>query len=423
MMMQHIDRGAGIDVHKKLLVVTIRGNDLKKSTREFENTASQIERLIEWLIEHRIVAVAMESTGVYWRMLYRMLEQAGLKPMVVNAAHLKHVPGRKTDKLDSEWIANLLIHGLLRKSFVPDQQQQHLRELTRFRRRLVEFLSSFSNRLVKQLEDAGVKLTSVVSQVKGVTATRLIDMLLEGRTDYATMVEEVYRKGLKHSKQDFVNALGNGIGPTHGLIIGYIKSVRQAITEVKEDVEKKIAECCKQYDKELAILVSVPGIALDTAYEFIAEVGLDMSVFPSDAHLAAWAGVCPSNNESGGKRRRTRSRQGNKHIKRAMVQAAHVAVRLKGSKAQAIYRNIAARRGGKKAIVAVAHKMTRWLYKMLVDKAAYSPGDVQAYQKMVEHRRAEYYIQRLKGLGYSLDEIDLGSGTENQEVELVEKRE
>jgi len=298
-----VSRGCGIDIHKKVVVATINGEGLRKETREFNTFTSSLTELKDWLLANNITHVAMESTGVYWKPVYNVLEPCGLKVWIVNARHIKYVPGHKTDKADSAWICKLLLAGLLKPSYIPSKEQRKLRDLTRYRTKLIQQIASEKNRRIRILEDCNIKLSSVLSNTNGVVATSLITMLCEGRKITMSDIESVYHGRINASKEDLFEAC-NGIMETHhvyllGIINNDIKQTRTLI----ESLNVHIKDMLSEYENILELLKGVPGLSTKTVQDLVAEIGLDMNTFPTDKHLASWAGMCPGNNESAGKKK------------------------------------------------------------------------------------------------------------------------
>lgn len=300
---QVVSRGCGLDVHKKVVTATIDGTGIKKQTREYSTITSSLKELRDWLLENGVTHVAMESTGVFWKPVYNILEPAGLTVWIVNAAHIKYVPGHKTDKKDSAWICKLLLAGLLKPSYIPPKEQRELRDLTRYRTKLVQNNASNKNRIMRQLEDANIKLSSVLSSTSGVVATKLINKLCDGKEITMQDVEEVYHKKLGASKEEIFEACQGFITEHHIYMIGIF---RQEIAHNEQTIEKlneRIRQILQPYDNVLELLKKVPGISSKSVEDLVAEIGLDMSVFPSEKNLASWAGMSPGNNESAGKKK------------------------------------------------------------------------------------------------------------------------
>lgn len=300
---QVIERGCGIDIHKMVLVATIRGIGLKEETRTFSGFTESIEELRDWLKENRITHIAMESTGVYWKPVYNILE-SDFEILLVNARHIKNVPGHKTDKKDSKWITKLLLSGLLKGSFIPPKPIRELRDLTRYKRKVIEQISSEKNRIHKLLEDANIKLSSVVSNLSGATATKIIDAMIDGEENIAELLK--FRHGkMQSSVEDLASSLKGNLTDHHRFMLQTVKeSVKnkeQIIQKLDEQIDKQLKENELALDAEL--LATIPGVGKDGAAYIIAEVGNNMDQFPSEQHLASWAGMSPGSNESAGKKK------------------------------------------------------------------------------------------------------------------------
>ena len=300
---QVVSHGCGLDVHKKVVVATIDGEGIKKQTREFDTVTSSLKELRDWLLENRITHVAMESTGVFWKPVYNVLEPAGLTVWIVNAAHVKYVPGHKTDKKDSAWLCKLLLAGLLKPSYIPAKEQRELRDLTRYRTKLVQSNASNKNRIIRILEDANIKLSSVLSSTSGVVGTKLIDKICEGKQITMQDIDEVYHKKLGASKDEIFEACQGFVTTHHVYMLQLIRKEIDNTLRTIESLDLRIKEVLSPYDNALELLKKVPGISLKSAQDLVAEIGLDMNVFPTEKHLASWAGMAPGNNESAGKKK------------------------------------------------------------------------------------------------------------------------
>lgn len=300
---QVIERGCGIDVHKSLLVATIRGSGIKEETREYGAFTEDIESLHNWLQENKITHIAMESTGVYWKPVFNILE-ADFEMILVNARHIKNVPGHKTDKKDSRWIAKLLLSGLLKGSFIPKQPIRDLRDMTRYRRKLVEQISSEKNRIQKILEDGNIKLSSVVSNMSGAVATRIIDDLIAGEEDITKLVAHRHGK-MQVSETDLAKSLVGNLTAHHRQMLQLIKQSIKDKELLIANLDKLIDEHLKANELELDrdLLSTIPGVGKEGAEYILAEIGNDMSVFEDEQHLSSWAGMSPGNNESAGKKK------------------------------------------------------------------------------------------------------------------------
>ena len=300
---QVVSCGCGLDVHKKVVVATIDGEGIKKQTREFSTVTSSLKELRDWLLEHKVTHVAMESTGVFWKPVYNILEPAGLTVWIVNAAHVKYVPGHKTDKKDSAWLCKLLLAGLLKPSYIPAKEQRELRDLTRYRTTLIQSNASNKNRIIRILEDANIKLSSVLSSTSGAVGTKLINKLCDGMEVTMQDIEEVYHKKLEATKEELYEACQGFVTEHHVYMLQLIRKEIADTEQTIESLNKRIKEVLSPYENALELLKKVPGISAKSVEDLVAEIGLDMSVFPTEKHLASWAGMAPGNNESAGKKK------------------------------------------------------------------------------------------------------------------------
>jgi len=353
-----------------------------------------------WLEEQQVTHVAMESTGVYWKPVYNLLEETECELLLVNAHHIKQVPGRKTDVKDAEWIANLLQHGLLTSSFVPDRAQRELRELVRYRRRLVQTRSSEVQRLQKVLEGANLKLASVISDVTGVSGMAILTAIIEGETDPAILAA-LGGARLKASKEELTEAL-DGIQGHHQRML--LKSQFRHIQFLNDELKRLDEEVAKRtlpFLEAVQVLDEIPGIGRRGAEDILAEIGTDMDQFPSDAHIASWAKVSPGSNESAGKKKSCRTGKGNPWLRSALVEAAWAAVRKKDSFYADLYRRLSARRGKLRAIVAVARRILQTIYFMLKRKEPYREIG-PALQQANRDNQARRAVSRLNKLGYKV---------------------
>lgn len=300
---QLIERGCGIDVHKKVLVATIKGTGIKEETKTFGAFTENIEQIRDWLLKNKVTHIAMESTGVYWKPVFNILEK-DFEIILVNARHIKNVPGHKTDKKDSKWIAKLLLSGLLKGSFIPKLPIRELRDLTRYKRKIIEQLSSEKNRIQKILEDANIKLSNVVSSMSGATATRIIDAMISGERNIEKLVK--YKHGrMQVSDEELASALKGNLTSHHKFMLQTIKTSieekQKIIASLDEQIDKHLKANELELDAEL--LSSIPGVGKDGAAYILAEIGNDMEQFPDEKHLSSWAGISPGNNESAGKKK------------------------------------------------------------------------------------------------------------------------
>jgi transposase len=299
---QLIERGCGIDVHKETAVLTISGKGIIEETKTYNTFTSSLTEMKEWLISVGITHIAMESTGIYWKPVFNILEDS-FEILLVNARHMKNVPGRKTDKADSRWICKLLLGGLLKGSFVPPENIRELRDLSRYKTKLTRNVASEKNRIQRILEDANIKLSSVVSDTSGIVATKLIDGLIAGHKDLEALINECYHGRLTASKQDLKQALTGRLTAHHVFMLKQIKShiayLESQILLIDKEMDNKLEE----YNEQLELLQTIPGVAKDGARRILSEIGANMDVFPDEHHLVSWAGMCPGNNESAGKKK------------------------------------------------------------------------------------------------------------------------
>lgn len=299
---QLISRGCGLDVHEKVIVVTIQGEGLVRETRSFNSFTQDLELLRDWLVENEITHGAMESTGVYWKPVWNILSEH-INLILVNARHIKNVPGRKTDKLDSEWICKLLLSGLLKASFIPEQQIRELRDLNRYEQKLTQMLSGEKNRIHKILEDANIKLSCVISDIDGVTSRRLIEGLISGVQSVEELVEAHQHHKLKSSKAERIKALTGRMRPHHKFMLRQIYAHMDYLAQQIAEIEAHIEAILQPQRSIIELLCGIPGVNEDSAMQILSEIGTDMSKFESEKHLASWAGMSPGNNESAGKKK------------------------------------------------------------------------------------------------------------------------
>lgn len=347
-----IERACGMDVHKESItacIITPEGKEIQT----FSTKTVFLLQLVDWIKQHGCTHVAMESTSVYWKPIVNLLEAEDIEFLVVNAQHIKAVPGRKTDVKDAVWIAQLLRHGLLRASFIPDRTQRELRELVRYRRSIIEERARQQNRIQKVLEGANIKLGSVVSEITGVSSMEMLRAIANGEDDPVKLAGFA-RRTLKKKKDELELALHGYISPHQRMMLKTILTHIDFLSEQIDKLDQEIAQRVSSYQEDVVILDSIPGIAQRMAEQILSEVGPNVKEqFPSAAHMCSWAGVVPGNNESAGKRKSTKTKKGNKYLKSALIEAAHS---LRGSKTYlgALYRRTAARKGKKRAGIVVA---------------------------------------------------------------------
>jgi len=390
------ERCCGLDVHKKTIEACITTSE-GSLRRRFGTMTCNLKELVIWLHDYQIPIVAMESTGCLWKPVYNILEEAEIQAFVVNARHMKAVPGRKTDVKDAEWIASLLRHGLLQPSFIPDRKQRELREAIRYRTSLVQERSREVQRLQKVLEGANIKLSSVISDVVGASGRSMIEAITEGIEDTSVLIKMAHG-GIKASAEELTNALtgttGNHQRKLLSMQLQHIDFLDKQIKQIDDDF-KKMEQEDSVFKKALELLDSIPGVGIRIAQTIAVEVGLDMSRFPTAKHLAAWSGMAPGNNESAGKRKQERTRRGNRHLRCQLVQAAHTIGRSRGTYLADQYHRIASRRGKKRAAVAVGHSVLIIAYHILKKLEPYRElGE----NYLAEKRRDSKIRQHLKEL-------------------------
>jgi transposase len=398
-------RCCGIDVHKKTAVactiVPGPAGQPSKTIRTFGTMTDDLLALGDWLAAEGITHVALEATGVYWKPLWNLLE-GRFELLLANPQHIKAVPGRKTDVKDAEWIADLLRHGLLRASFVPDRAQRELRELTRYRTALVRERTREANRLQKTLEGANLKLGDVASNVLGASGRAMLEAVVAGDTDAAGLADLAKGK-LREKRAALERALSGRVGPHQRFVLAEQLSHIDALNEAIERVSIEIAERVHPFEAAIERLDYVPGVGRRTAEALVAEIGIDMARFPTPAHLASWAGMCPGNHESAGKQQSGRTRPGNKWLKAALVEAAQAIARTRGTYLATQYRRLAVRRGKQKAAVAVGHSLLVIAYHLLARDCEYEdlgPNYFDQRDRQLVQRRL---VRRLEDLGYRVN--------------------
>lgn len=397
-------RCCGVDVHKKMVVacrITPGPTGTPhKEIREFTTMSADILALGDWLAESGCTHIAMESTGVYWKPLYNLLEDR-FTLLLVNAQHVKAVPGRKSDVRDCEWLADLLRHGLLRASFVPDQPQRELRELTRYRTSLVRARAAEVNRLQKTLEGANIKLAAVASDVLGVSGRAMLDALVAGTTD-PVVLADLAQKRLREKIPQLVQALDGRVGAHQRFMIAQHLAQIDSLDESIQALSAEVAERVRPFEQEIARLDTIPGINQWMAEVMLAEIGADMTRFPTAGHLASWAGMVPAQNESAGKRKSTRTRKGSSWLRTALVEIGFAAAHTHDSYPNAQYHRLVVRRGKKKAVVAVGHTILEIIYYVLKRQECYHDLGAGYYEERAHEAVKNGAIQRLKRLGYDV---------------------
>lgn len=394
----------GLDVHRRSVAACVRrleaGGHLYQETRTFGTMTRDILELADWLAAGGVTHVAMEATGVYWKPIYNLLEDR-FTLLLVNARHVKHVPGRKTDVQDCQWLAQLLQAGLLRGSFIPARPQREFRELTRHRSQLVAEKSRVANRVQQVLEDANIKLGTVATDILGASGRDMLRALIAGEQDPEKLAD-LARRQLRNKIPELRRALEGKVTDHHRFLVGQLLAHVEHLEGQIEALSRRIEEVSRPFASANKAVSSLPGFEQRSAQNVLAEIGADMEPFPTAAHLASWAGVCPGNNESAGKRKSGRTTHGNRWLRTALVQSAWAATRKKDSYFAAQYRRLAARRGKKRAIFAVAHSLLTVIYHMLKTGSTYKDLGGDYFDKLNSNRLLPHLVKRIKDLGYQV---------------------
>ena len=397
-------RCAGLDVHKDNVVACVRlaeGGRVERHIETFATTTSDLERLSAWLADHGVTHVAMEATGVYWKPVWAVLCEGDFALVLANAHHVKAVPGRKTDVNDATWLADLIAHGLIRPSFVPPMAVQALRDLTRTRKQLTRERASHVQRIDKLLQGANLKLGSVLSDMMGPSGRTVLDALARGESD-AQALAALIGPRVRASRAQLVEALRGRFAPHQQLLLRLHLSQADAIDQAIAQINQEVADRLEPFRDILTRLSRMPGVSRVSASVILSEIGFDMSRFPTPAHLVSWAGLCPKNDESAGKRRSTSLRHGAPWLKTLLVQAAWAAVRVKASYPQALFLRLRARRGPKKAIVAVAASMLTAIHVMLDRSLPYQDLGADHFERAHKDRLAARLTKKLHQLGFDV---------------------
>ncbi|KNY26100.1 IS110 family transposase [Pseudobacteroides cellulosolvens] len=401
-MLKLYEKVCGLDVHKASItacIITPEGKEIKT----YGTMTADIIEMIEEIKNKGCTHVAMESTGVYWKPIYNLLEAEDIETLVVNAAHIKAVPGRKTDVKDSEWIAELLQHGLLKGSYIPKRDQRELRELVRYRRSLVQERSREVNRLQKVLEGANIKLSNVVSNVLGVSGRKMVEELIKEKDEKdLEVIAQLARGRMQEKIPQIIKALNGTIGKHQKMIIAAQLEHVDFLTKKIEDIDKEVEERMIPFKESLTLLDGIPGVGLRVAQEIVAEIGTDMERFADSSKLSSWAGISPGNNESAGKRKTGKTTKGNKHLKSALTEAARAAAKIKNTYLSAQYKRIAARRGKNRAAIAVGHSILVIVYHILKYNKPFKELGDEYFIKQREKVVMKSAVKRLELLGFKV---------------------
>jgi transposase len=398
---QIIQCGCGIDVHQHIIVATIRRSDTDYETRKFEAYTRSLTELREWCKSEGVTHIAMESTGIYWKPIFNILEE-DFEIILVNARHVKNVPGHKTDKKDSDWISKLLLSGLLKGSFIPPNDIRELRDLVRYKRKLTNQAASEKNRLIKVLEDCNIKLSSVVSDVNdGVSATRIIHDIIQGVTDIDQLMTHLHGR-IKADREEIRKALEGRVTPHHRFMMRIIKESIEETEKIISKVDRQIDKAVKKYQVELDLLQTIPGVGKDSAISIISEMGVDMNQFPDEQHLSSWTGISPGSNESAGKKKSTRTTHGNKYLRSTLVECGWGASRKRDGFLKRKYESLIARRGKKKALMAVGHQILVAVYFIIKNKEPYCEPVLHDDPKR-KNKKIKNYLSRLQELGVTIE--------------------
>lgn len=395
----------GIDVHKNTLTACLltsgASNQAVSEVRTFSTTTNALQELARWLLDTKCPTVALESTGVYWKPVFNILEPAGLEVVLVNAQHVKNVPGRKTDVKDSQWLATLLRVGLLRGSFVPPKEIRELRDLTRYRTQVIRQRAQECNRIQKLLEDCNIKLSSVATDILGKSGRDILRSLGEGANDPKQLANLAQGK-LRSKLTQLEEALRGVLSETQRWLLREQLSKVEELDKAIERLDAKIAELCLPFASALAVLDQIPGVSVRIGQVIVAEIGLDMSRFKTAGQLASWAGMCPGNRQSAGKSQGGKTRKGNGWLRQALVEAGWAASRSKNTSLSATYHRLAGRRGAKRACLAVGHRILRMTHSLLSSHRPYEEGGPNYYRPTDRDRLKDNLVRRLRKLGFAV---------------------
>jgi len=399
---QVVERGCGMDVHKETVVVTIQGKGIKSITKSYSTFTSSLIKLKEWLKKHDITHIAIESTGVYWKPVFNILGD-DFVILLVNARHVKNVPGHKTDKKDSRWLTKLLLSGLLKGSFIPERPFRELRDLSRYRKKLVQQVAADKNRFLKILEDANIKLSMVLSNVFGASGTKMINHVLSVEHYRPEELLQYVHGRVKANREDIMEALTGYITDHHKFMLRTILGNMAKIESTIAEIDHKLDVMLEPYNLERELLEMIPGVGREVAIAIIAEISTDMSRFPDQKHLASWAGMSPGSNESAGKNKSGRTTHGNQNLRSALTEAGWAASKTKNTYFSSKYKSLVGRRGKKKAIIALGHKILIAAYFIIKDKVEYKELGEDYLNNFRKDKLIAYYKKQIERLDPNLE--------------------
>lgn len=400
---QMVRRGCGMDVHRDTVVASVLGSDIKKETRTYSTYTNSLRELRDWLKSLSVTHIAMESTGIYWKPIFNILEE-DFEILLVNANHVKNIPGHKTDKKDSVWLTKLLLSGLLKASFIPPRDVRDLRDLTRYRRKLTSHATADRNRFEKILQDSNFKMSAVISDVFGLTGTKLIDALLNDNNNFDELLELCHGR-IKAKKEQLKEALVGHLTLHHKFMLRIIRKSLDSTLKKIAVLDKQLEVLSKPYARELSLLQEIPGVNKIASLFLLSEIGADMSKFLTAGHLGSWAGMCPGNNESAGRQKGTRITQGNQYLKPILVECAWCATHVKDCYLRRKYESLVGRRGKKRALIAVGHKILIAAYYILKDKVAYKDLGYDYLDSRRKTSQVQSYLDKLKNLGVEVNVV------------------
>lgn len=396
---QVVERGCGMDVHKETVVVTMRGKGIKTMTKSYSTFTNSLKTLKAWLKKHKITHIAMESTGVYWKPIFNVLGD-DFEILLVNARHVKNVPGHKTDRRDSKWLAKLLLCGLLKGSFIPERKIRELRDLTRYKTKLTNQVSAEKNRFLKILEDTNIKLSVVLTDVFGVTGSKMISEILKEEDYQPEKLLRLVHGSVKASREDIKEALTGHVTSHHRFMLNTLLANIERLRTTIAEIDAQIEQVVEPYRQERELLATIPGVGIDGAVGIIAEIGVDMEQFATHKHLASWAGVSPGSNESAGKNKSGRITYGNKYLRALLTEQGWAASRTKNTYLSAKYKSLVGRRGKKKATIAIGHKILIAAYFIIKEKVVFKELGEDYLNNFRKDKLLAYYKQQIQKLDH-----------------------